>query len=124
MRAINIPLFQTITNKANQRLDFTYNLRDNLNRRYIVSYKNIFTGKNPSLEFDLSKKISDILETENCCSIGGWTDKNTNLYYLDCNKHFFYLKDALNFARLTNQIAIFDSHKKQVLNLKDFENVN
>lgn len=124
MRAINIPLYQVLTNKANQRLDFTYNLRDNLNRRYIVSYKNIFTGKNPSLDSNLCVKISNILETENCCSIGGWTDEKTNLYYLDCNKHFFYLTDALNFARLNNQIAIFDNYKKEVLNLKDFENIN
>lgn len=124
MKAINIPLYQVITNKANSRLNFTYNLKNNLNRRFVVSYKNIFTGKNPSLEFNLSKKISDILENENCCSIGGWINKDTNLYYLDCNKHFFYLMDALNFARLNNQIAIFDNHKKEVLNLKDFENVN
>ena len=121
MKAINIPLFQVITNKANSLQDFTFNLKDNLNRRYIVSYKNIYTGKNPSLQSDLCVKISDILEKENCCSIGGWMDKNTDLYYLDCNKHFFYLSDALNFARLNNQIAIFDNYKKEVLNLNDFK---
>lgn len=120
MRQINTPLYQKIVNKAISKIDFTFNLKNE--NRYIVSYKNIFTGKNPSLDFNLVKKVSNTLKNENCCSIGGWMDKNTNLYYLDCNKHFYYLKDALTFAKLNSQIAIFDTYKKQVIYLKDFNN--
>lgn len=119
MRQINIPLFQVITNKANSLRDFTFNLKNK--NRYIVSYKNIYTGKNPSMQTDLCVKISNILEKENCCSIGGWKNPENNLYYLDCNRHFYYLLDALTFAKLNNQIAIYDTHKKEVLYTKDFE---
>lgn len=119
MKDIKIPLFQIITNKANSLTDFTFNLKNE--NRYIVSYKNIFTGKNPSLDFNLAKKVSNMLETENCSSIGGWLDDDTNLYYLDCNKHFFYLKDAITFAKLNNQISIFDTYKKEVLYTKNFD---
>lgn len=119
MRSTNIPLYQIITNKANSLQDFTFNLKDS--NRYIVSYRNIFTGKNPSLDFDLVRKVSNVLQYENCSSIGGWMDQKTNIYYLDCNKHFFYLKDAITFAKLNNQISIFDTYKKEVLYTKNFD---
>ena len=118
MKAINIPLFQTITNKANQRLDFTHDLRRH-DGRYVVSYKSIYTGKNPSLDSELCIKISDVLQNEGCHSIGGWLDKDT--YYLDCNLHFNYLKDAVTFAKLNDQIAIFDKVKNEVIIVKGIE---
>ena len=52
-------------------------------------------------------------------SIGGWLDNKTNLYYLDLNIHFSILEIALKFAKQTNQIAIFDNLKKELIYLNN-----
>lgn len=117
MRQINRPLYQFILNKAIQKLDFTFMLK-NSQSRYIVSHKNIYTGTNPSLEHNLITRISEAINIDKYTSIGGWHDKETNLYYLDCNLHFRYLRDAIDFAKLNNQKAIFDRKTNRVINIK------
>ncbi len=40
--------------------------------------------------------------------IGGWLNTENNLYYFDSVKIFKDLNEAMNFAKLNQQIAIFD----------------
>lgn len=110
---------QNILNKANQKLNFTYNLNSDKNR-YIVSIKNIYTGKNPSLDFELIKRIEKYVKTGYYSSIGGWLDKKTNVYYLDANIHLQMLHYALQLAKNNNQIAIFDTKKQETIYLNNY----
>ena len=52
MKNNKLTKFQDTINKINARQNFTTNL-SNTKNRYIVSYKNIYKGRNPSLFFDL-----------------------------------------------------------------------
>jgi hypothetical protein len=52
-------------------------------------------------------------------SIGGWTDPETNEYYVGANLHFYNLDSAVRAAKELDQIAIFDRHTDKVIYLKD-----
>ena len=116
MRNIIISPEQQIVNKVNSKEEFTYNLTDNYNR-YIVSIKNLYTGKNPSLQFDLMTKIQDSINSNNFDSLGTWKDKD-NLFYLDANIHLTNFKIAVMTAKEYKQLAIYDNLKKIVINIK------
>jgi len=121
-----IKLSQQIINNANYKQDFTVNIgkENTVNNRYIVSCYSLYLGSNPSLDFDLLSKVSIICDIcENCNSmynsIGGWLNKETNLYSLDANIHFEDLDIALKFAKVNKQSAIFDKETKQVIYLNN-----
>ena len=118
MKNNKLTKFQDTINKINAKQNFTTNL-SNTKNRYIVSYKNIYKGRNPSLFFDLPIVLRENLTLNYYDSIGGWFDNKTNLYYLDLNIHFSILETALKFAKQTNQIAIFDNFKKQLIYLNN-----
>jgi hypothetical protein len=110
---------QRLINKVNAKQDFTHNLRENKGR-YAVSYLNdIYKGENPSIQFDLVIKLNEQLELKNCCSIGGWLDKKTNLYYLNRNLHFQDINIALMFAKNNEQLAIYDLQNEQLIYLNN-----
>lgn len=44
---------------------------------------------------------------------------NSGVYYLDCNKHFNSLNDAVRFAREHKQIAIYDCERNESVLLKN-----
>jgi len=113
-----ITKFQDLINKVNAKQNFTYKLSDSKSR-YIVSYKNLYTGKNPSLESELILTIEKFINSNMYDSLGGWYDKKTNLYYLDANLHISDINIALKIAKLKNQIAIFDNKEKQVIYLNN-----
>ena len=108
--------FQDAINKINAKQDFTYDLSKN-NNRYIVSQKNIFKGKNPSLFYDLPIVLSENMDSYD--SFGGWYDKETDLYHVDFNLHLDMLKYALMLAKENDQIAIYDNVEKQVIYLNN-----
>ena len=115
-----ITLAQKIVNNANYKNDFTIEISedDSVNGRYIVSCYNIYTGNNPSLDFELLTKISDTIKfTEMFDSCGGWLEPYSGKYYLDCNMHFDNLDFALKFAKVNNQTAIFDKTENTVIYL-------
>jgi hypothetical protein len=110
MRAIKISTVQAVLNNCNSRINFTYYLdENNIKDRYIVSVKNIYTGKNASIVTNLNLKISEIIGTKKYHSIGGWLDKKTNLYYIDANLHFNNIESAKLLAIKNEQIAIYDT---------------
>jgi len=112
MKNLKITKVQIISNKANLKKDFTYNLIET-KKRYVVSVKNIYEGFNPSLNYDLNLKINEIINKNFYDSIGGWYYKN--IYYLDANVHFYCLDNAVEVAKLYNQIAIFDKQKNKTI---------
>jgi len=116
MRAQKLEIQQIITNKANNKQDFTFCLK-NKDKRYIVGIKNIYKGANPSLKCSLISDISNVLKNYTFDSIGGWMDKNTNVYYLDANMHYNDKIEALKVAKKIGEIAIFDTLKNKVINL-------
>ena len=116
MRATKITLTQQILNKVNSKQEFTHKLTDN-NNRYIVSIKNLYTGTNPSLYFNMIIDIQDIINSNSYDSIGTWISSD-GLFYVDCNIHITNLKIALMTAKAFNQMAIYDSLKNEVINLK------
>lgn len=108
--------FQDAINKINAKQDFTYDLSKN-NNRYIVSQKNIFKGKNPSLFYELPIVLSENIDSYD--SFGGWYDEETNLYHVDLNLHLSELKYALMLAKENDQIAIYDNVEEQVIYLNE-----
>jgi len=118
-----IKLSQKIINNANYKQDFTINIgkENTVNSRYVVSCYSLYLGENPSLDFDLLSNVNNICENCNLMfdSIGGWLNKETNLYSLDANMHFNDLNFALKFAKVNKQLAIFDKETKQVIYLNN-----
>ncbi len=111
---------QDIINKINAKQDFTFNLKNKsfkLDKNYncIVGTENIYTGKNPSLDFDLILNVD--LTNKLYCNLGGWFDKDTNTYYVDYSYNIHNLQSALNLAKLHNQKSIFDIKNNQVIHL-------
>tara|TARA_B100000809_G_scaffold242138_1_gene265947 strand:- start:238 stop:618 length:381 start_codon:yes stop_codon:yes gene_type:complete len=123
MIAKEIKLSQKIINNANYKQDFTINIgkENTINSRYIVSCYSLYLGTNPSLDFELLTNVNDICENCNLMfdSVGGWLNKETNLYSLDANMHFNDLNFALKFAKVNKQLAIFDKETKQVIYLNN-----
>lgn len=114
MKNKNITINQTIINKINAKENFTHSINKSL--RYIVGYTNLFTGKNPSLQY--VNIYDDILKLNTKFdAIGGWTDPNTNIYYVDYSKTFEDVFEALNVARQNNQIAIYDTLENKTIKL-------
>ena len=110
-----ITINQVLINKINAKQDFSHSINDN-SKRYIVGAKNLFSGKNPSIQYDLI--YNDILELDKSFDIlGGWTDPDTNIYYVDYCNSYNCVFDAMNEARTNNEIAIFDSKENKVINL-------
>ena len=109
---------QDTINKINAKQNFTTNLSNSKNR-YIVSQKNIYVGENPSLFFELPIVLKENINRNTYDSVGGWLDKETNLYHVDFNFHVRVLKYALMLAKENNQIAIYDNSKKQLIYLND-----
>jgi hypothetical protein len=94
-------------NKINSRTDFTHKLSDSPSR-YVVTYKKIWSGKNPSINTGISYKLVDIIESGLYDSIGGWKNKKTGDYFVGANLHFESMKLALRTAQLLEQGAIHD----------------
>ena len=113
---LSITVTQGINNKANARRDFTTYLSKSKSR-YIVSYKNIYMGKNPSIFAGLILRISKFVESEAYDSIGGWMDKETKIYYLDANLHFDTLETATEIATKNGEFAIYDTLTNEVIML-------
>ena len=109
---------QKIVNLCNTKNDFTFELNKN-DAQYIVSVKNIYKGKNPSLQFDLNLKIQETINKINIVSkyydsIGGWMDANNN-FCVDVNTHFYNLSLAIDTAKVFKQKAIFDKKNNKVI---------
>ena len=119
MRAQKTNTIQKIVNKANNKIDFTYNLKD-CNKRYVVSVKNIYLGFNPSLCYDLNLRLNNVINNDIYDSIGGWNGFGTNKnkpYYLDANVHFYSLNIAIDTAKHYGQLAIFDKLENKIINI-------
>lgn len=95
----------------NNKKPFTFPLKKNL-ARYIVSIKNVYTGKFPK-----ANQLVNV-NTKGFDSLGGWNDEQEN-YYLDLNKHFDNIETALKVAKDNKELAIFDSLKNKVINLNN-----
>jgi hypothetical protein len=111
----NTSKLQAIYNNIVSKKDFTISINPNSKGRYIVGTKNVFTGLNPSAskEFNIVT-LRDALK-QNFCSLGGWLDIETSIYYIDLNTHFDSLKIAILFAIKNDEIAIYDSEKNVVI---------
>ena len=103
---------QNITNKAHAKKDFTTYLT-NTKSRYIVSMKNIFTGKNFANCHDMILRISKFVDSGQYDSIGGWNFEDT--YFVDANIHFDNLDLAAAAARNRGEIAIFDTKENKTI---------
>lgn len=110
-----ITINQVLINKINAKQDFSHSINDN-SKRYIVGMKNLFTGNNPSLQYE--NIYNDVLNLDESFDIlGGWTDPDTNIYYVDLCNSYDCVFDAMDQARINNEIAIFDSKENKVINL-------
>jgi len=127
MRTKEIKLSQQIINNANYKQDFTINIskENSVKNRYIVSSFNLYEGKNASLDFQLLENVTNIIDINNGLfdSVGGWLNKETNLYSLDANMHFDNLEFALKFAKVNKQLAIFDKETQQTIYLNNTKTI-
>ena len=104
---------QLILNNIDYKQDFTINLSKSENR-YIVSIDNLYTGTNPSIDFELRGKVRKVISSGQFDSIGGWTNIDGE-YYVDANLHLKKLEFAIKAARNNNQIAVYDSFEKKLI---------
>jgi len=111
---LSITVTQQINNKANAKRDFTTYLSKSKDR-YILSVKNIYTGTNPSICFDLISRIGDTIDKNIYDSVGGWIDPETNIYYLDANMHFNSLSECISNAKGLGELAIYDTLENKVI---------
>jgi hypothetical protein len=107
MRNFKIQLEQRLINTINAKKPFTYYKDNNNKKNYVVSVKNLYKGKNPSLYSDMIIKINEILKDDLYDSLGLWIDKQ-NTIFVDANINFYNLDYALNIAKECNQKAIWD----------------
>mgnify|MGYP003652684061 CR=1 FL=1 len=107
---------QKIVNKINSKKEFTFIKNKSIEpKNYIVSVQNIYTGKNPSLFFNMNLEINKILSNDIYDSIGLWLDKETSLYVVDANVHFYTLETAKHIARKYDQKAVYDINKNECI---------
>ena len=108
-----ITLEQQIINNANYKQDFTINIskEKSINNRYVGS----------SLNFDLLTEVKSLIKQNNGLfdSVGGWLNKETNIYHLDANMNFDDINFALKFAKVNKQTAIFDKLNNSVIYLNN-----
>ena len=116
MRQIETSLGQRIYNLCNTKQDFTHSLTKHKGR-YIVSCKNVLSTENMSFEADGITKVFNALKSTEFDSLGGWLDKETEVYHLDLNSHFYNLDIALQVGYLNEQKAIFDTLENKVIYL-------
>ena len=109
---------QNIINKINAKQDFTVNLTDQ-SKRYIVGVKNLFSGSNPSTQYDNIYK--DIMNPDQKFdSVGGWLDKDSMIYFVDYSMQLNNLSDALELAKQHNELAIWDSLENKEIRTTQF----
>jgi len=109
-----ITINQVLINKINAKQDFSYSINEC--KRYIVGDKNLFMGKNPSMQYDLI--YNDILNLDNSYdTIGGWTDPATKIYYVDYSYSYNCVFDAMEKARENKEIAIYDTVENKTINI-------
>ena len=116
MRKQTVRKEQELVNKINAKQDFTYNLTGS-KRRYVVGVKNLFMGKNPSLQYNLIHNDIYNLENTKYDSVGGWLNSITGIYYVDYSIQVDDLFDALHLARQNGEIAIWDSVENKEIKL-------
>lgn len=122
MRETKTTIVQTILNKINSKENFTFAFdnKEVYTNNFVVSDEiPLFVGKNPSLDIEMLKKISEVIRSGNWDSIGGWTDNETGLYCVDKNTHYYYLKTAKLAGYVNKQKAIFDLNTKKVIYLNN-----
>ncbi len=100
---------QNITNKAHAKQDFTTYLTKSKSR-YIVSKYNIFVGKNFAKCHDILTRVTKVIDSGFYDSVGGWNYEGT--YWLDANLHFDNLELAIQSAKNSGEIAIYDTVNK------------
>ena len=121
MRDIKIPKHQQIVNKINAMQDFTYYKKKKCKLRYVVGCNNLYKGENPSMQwFNSNEKIDEILKDETFEGVGGWLDKENNIYYVDAVKTYLTLSVAMGMANMFKEKAIYDTKENKVLKVKDY----
>ncbi len=105
----------TVTRKQGK-----FNQYNNPKKPFIVSHTPIITlDKNtfpPKIKYHKLKA----LKLENCI-IGGWIDTDTQLYYIEINKTFKSMVDALVFAYKHKQLYIYNMGTQKAIEVKPWE---
>jgi hypothetical protein len=97
----------------------SFNQYSNANKQYIVSYRTLITIDKNTVPFKIVyHKIKDL--NLNKCIIGAWLNTDTNIYYIELNKTFKSMTDALKFAYKHKQIAIYNMNNQKVINVSDW----
>ena len=121
MRDIKIPKHQQIVNKINAMQDFTYYKKKKCKLRYVVGCSNLYKGESPSMQwFSSNEKIDEILKDETFEGVGGWLDKENNIYYVDAMKTYLTLSVAMGMANMFKEKTIYDTKEDKILKVKDY----
>lgn len=90
----------TIQISNNDILQYT-----NKQYKYVVSCETILTISNSHIKYHAIKNLDDKLKY---CFIGGWLDKDDNIYYIEFNRIFSSEGYALEIAKKYKQKYIYD----------------
>lgn len=106
-----------------EKNDYTFRqIHDTKLGKYVVSLE-------PVLIFHRDDKTIEVKEpaftkyilNQNYNIVGGWFDKETNCYLVECNETFDNIIIALHVAKLYNQKYIFDLDKKESLSVDKYD---
>lgn len=82
-----------------------------IHKPYIVSYKPLISLSPGYTKFESKNDIP-----KNCI-VGGWHDKETNIYYIELNEAYANVLYALKMAKKYKQKAIYDYKRGVVINV-------
>lgn len=80
----------------------------NFSKPYIVSYKTLIVINKGNTNF-----YPEHIPLN--CIIGGWLDTDTGIFYIELNQVFKTQEEALIFAEVNSQKAIYDSKNGHVI---------
>ena len=70
--------------------------------------------------FSSNEKIDEILKDEAFEGVGGWLDKENNIYHVDAVKTYLTLSVAMGMANMFKEKAIYDTKENKILKVKDY----
>lgn len=125
MRTHNITLAQRTYNRVCQQLDFTE--KNGNSGRYVVGTCNLYNGINPSMESE-NESHSSKLDVRHLLSlittaiedgeaVGGWMDRTTGIYYVDCVAMTNELHVAKTLGHENDELCVWDSHEEVTIDI-------
>ena len=117
MREQKVSLLDRVVNKINGRIDFNHEFNQD-HGRYIVRVKDIYSGKNPSLEFaNKHEAIGGIFDDADRYSFIKGVKDSEGSFDVACYVAMDNIESAVGIARAKGLDYIIDAQQDKILKL-------